>query len=73
MTPDDATKSRSGRGNEVGSAKPGPLATVAPTGAADDDSPGVPGFRTWRSVYWFVLAWFVACVLGLTLLTRVFR
>jgi hypothetical protein len=37
---------------------------------ADDDAPGVPGFGTWRGVYWFVLAWFVVCVLGLTLLSR---
>jgi len=24
-----------------------------------DDSPGVPGFRTWRGVYALVVAWFV--------------
>jgi hypothetical protein len=38
--------------------------------SSDDDSPGVPGFRTWTAVYWFVLVWFIGCVLGLTLLTR---
>ena len=40
---------------------------------SDDDAPGVPGFRTWRGVYWFVLGWFAGCVLGLTLLTRLLR
>lgn len=38
--------------------------------APDDDSPGVPLFRTWRGVYLFVIVWFIACVLGLTLLTH---
>jgi hypothetical protein len=38
----------------------------------DDESPGVPGFRTWRGVYWFVFACFVGAVLALTLFSRVF-
>lgn len=38
----------------------------------DDDTPGVPGFRTWRGVYWFVLGFFVAVVVMLTLFTRAF-
>jgi hypothetical protein len=39
-------------------------------GASDDESPGVPGFRSWRGVYWFVLVWFAVCVAGLTWLTH---
>lgn len=30
--------------------------------SADDESPGVPGFRTWRGVYLFVFLFFVAAV-----------
>ncbi|AOS43929.1 hypothetical protein Verru16b_00987 [Lacunisphaera limnophila] len=37
-----------------------------------DDAPGVPGFRTWRGVYWFVLGCFVLVVLALTLFSRLF-
>jgi hypothetical protein len=43
-----------------------PSRTVVP----DDDAPGVPGFRTWRGVYLFVLGSFIAMVLALTLFTR---
>jgi len=39
---------------------------------SDAEPPGVPGFRTWRSVYLFVFGWFVAVVLLLTLFTRIF-
>ena len=38
----------------------------------DDDSPGVPGFRTWRGVYLFVFGCFILVVLALTLFVRVF-
>ena len=37
-----------------------------------DDPPGVPGFRTWREVYWFVLTCFVLVVVALTLFSRYF-
>lgn len=37
----------------------------------DDDAPGVPVFRTWRGVYWFVFACFAGIVLALTIFTRV--
>lgn len=37
---------------------------------SNGDSPGVPGFHTWRGVYWFVLGFFVAVVVMLTLFTR---
>jgi hypothetical protein len=45
---------------------------MAPTPEPNDDSPGVPGFRTWRGVYWFVLGCFVLVVLALTLFSRFF-
>ena len=38
----------------------------------DDDSPGVPLFRTWRGVYAFVFGVFVLGVVLLTILTRVY-
>ncbi len=38
----------------------------------DDDSPGLPGFRTWRGVYLLVLACFVLVVIGLALFSRAF-
>ena len=37
-----------------------------------DEAPGVPGFRTWRGVYWFVLGCFGAIVVALAIFTRVF-
>jgi hypothetical protein len=40
--------------------------------APDNESPGVPGFRTWRGVYLFVFGTFVAIVVGLALFTRYF-
>ena len=40
--------------------------------ATDDESPGVPGFRTWRGIYWFVFAVFVAVVILLALFARAF-
>ncbi|HEY5550846.1 MAG TPA: hypothetical protein VIK52_03095, partial [Opitutaceae bacterium] len=40
----------------------------------DDDHgpPGVPGFRTWRGVYWFVLGSFVVVVALLAWFTQAF-
>ena len=37
-----------------------------------DEAPGVPGFRTWSGVYWFVLAVFVAIVAAFTVFSRVY-
>ena len=37
-----------------------------------DDSPGVPGFRTWGRVYLFVFAAFVLVVIALAILSRVY-
>ncbi len=39
----------------------------------DDESPGVPGFRSWRGVYLFVFACFVAIVIVLTIFERHYR
>jgi hypothetical protein len=39
----------------------------------DDDATGLPGFRTWRSVYLFVVGAFVVYVLLLSVLSRVFH
>ena len=38
----------------------------------ENDPPGVPGFRTWPSVYLFVFIFFVLCVVLLALLSRAF-
>jgi hypothetical protein len=38
----------------------------------ENERPGVPGFRSWRGVYWFVIAWFMLVVILLALFTRVF-
>ena len=41
-----------------------------PTG--QDEAPGVPGFRSWRGVYWFVFGFFALCVVLLAVFTRAF-
>ncbi len=38
----------------------------------DDRDTGLPALRTWRAVYWFVLAVFALVVIGLTVFSRVF-
>ena len=38
----------------------------------NDESPGVPVFKTWRGVYLFVFAFFIVCVVLLALLARAF-
>lgn len=43
-----------------------------PKPATDDESPGVPGFRTWRGIYLFVFVFFLLVVALLTLLSRLF-
>ena len=40
--------------------------------STNDESPGVPGFRTWRGVYLFVFAFFVLVVVLLALFSRLF-
>ena len=38
----------------------------------DDEPPGVPGFRTWRGVYVFVLTAFILMVIALAIFSRVY-
>ena len=38
----------------------------------DAELPGLPGFRTWRGVYLFVLGWFVLVVILLASFSRIF-
>ena len=40
---------------------------------APDESPGVPGFRTWRGVYIFVFTFFVIVVVVLAIFSHVFE
>ncbi len=39
---------------------------------AADETPGVPGFRTWRGVYLFVFAVFIIVVALLAIFARLF-
>lgn len=43
-----------------------------PDAVPDDKSPGVPGFQTWRGVYWFVFGAFVLVVVLLAIFSRWF-
>jgi hypothetical protein len=43
-----------------------------PDPSGENEPPGVPGFRTWRSVYIFVFIFFVLCVVLLALLSRAY-
>jgi hypothetical protein len=48
---------------------------MKPTSSAKpekDESPRVPGFRTWRGIYLFIFFFFVLCVLLLALFSRAF-
>ncbi len=42
------------------------------TDRAGEESPGVPGFHTWRGVYGFVFAGFVIVVILLVLFSHVY-
>jgi hypothetical protein len=46
------------------------MKTPPPEPVADDKSPGVPGFRTWRGVYLFVFGIFVLVVILLAIFSR---
>ena len=46
--------------------------THPPAQPARDESTGLPGFRTWRRVYLFVLGCFVLWVVLLAVFSRVF-
>jgi hypothetical protein len=43
-----------------------------PDPSGNDESPGVPGFRTWRGIYLFVFVFFVVCVVLLALFSHAF-
>ena len=45
---------------------------LPPEQSAQDESPGVPGFRSWRGIYLFVFICFVFCVVLLALFSRAF-
>jgi hypothetical protein len=49
-----------------------PGASETTRSTPDDDSPGVPGFRSWRGLYGFVLAVFVLSVIALAIFSRVY-
>ena len=44
----------------------------SPPELPDDPDPHLPGFRTWRGVYWFVFGCFLVAVAALTLFSRLF-
>jgi hypothetical protein len=48
------------------------MSSRTPEPSDQDESPGVPGFRSWRGVYLFVFAFFVICVICLALFSRAF-
>ena len=43
-----------------------------PDQCVESEPPDIPGFRTWRGVYLFVLGWFAIVVVLLTVLTKLF-
>lgn len=47
--------------------------TAPPAAPSDAESPGVPGFRTWRGVYIFAFLFFLVCVALLALFSHVFQ
>jgi hypothetical protein len=49
-----------------------PIPPPPPSLPPSEDTPGVPGFRTWRGVYLFVLTAFIVVVIALTLFTRAY-
>lgn len=44
--------------------------TPPPEDRSDAEPPGLPGFRTWRALYLFVLGWFALVVAILAAFTR---
>jgi hypothetical protein len=51
---------------------PGGRVPPQPAGSPDDESPGVPGFRTWRGVYLFVFGAFIFFVAALAIVSRAY-
>lgn len=53
--------------------RPSPVRTAPPeAGGADDETPGLPGFRRWREVYLFVFVVFVGVVVALAVFSSVY-
>ena len=48
------------------------MKSARPDQSSADESPGVPGFRTWRGIYLFVFAGFVVVVVLLALFSSYF-
>jgi hypothetical protein len=46
--------------------------SIPPPDNSEAEAPGVPGFRTWRGIYWFVFGTFVAIVIALAIFTRIY-
>jgi hypothetical protein len=67
----DPRDARSRRGDEAGS-EPDRRLTAAATRSVSDEPPDLPGFRTWRGVYAFVLGVFALWIALLALLTEKF-
>lgn len=40
--------------------------------ADDNEPPGVPGFRSWGAVYWFVFGAFVVLVIALAIFSQIY-
>lgn len=70
MADDDGAAAQAKRG-ELMSRRPD-SSPPSPAESPGDEKPGVPGFRTWRGVYWFVFAVFVVVVVALAIFTRVY-
>jgi hypothetical protein len=49
-----------------------PAQNPMPNVPSTDESPGVPGFRTWRAVYVAVAIGFVVMVIALTVFAHLF-
>lgn len=43
-----------------------------PPDPSDKEAPGVPGFRTWGSVYLFVFVAFILLVIALAIFSRIY-
>jgi hypothetical protein len=48
------------------------VTSARPDEHSESELPDVPGFRTWRAVYLFVLGWFVLVLSLLLAFTRIF-
>lgn len=61
-------RGKAARAEKGGTIDPGPLTAAPP----EDDSPGLPGFQRWSTVYLFVFVVFVFVVISLAIFGSVF-